>query len=79
MGAVHLASAIHKEVQQLLIPHTSSSAGEYVTLSLGVSSTIPQKEISPEVLIAVADKALYEAKEQGRNRFVVKTLAGSVS
>lgn len=78
-GAVHLASAIHKEVQQLLIPHTSSSAGEYVTLSLGVSSTIPQKEISPEVLIAVADKALYEAKEQGRNRFVVKTLAGSVS
>jgi len=71
-GAVHLANAIHKEVQQLLIPHAKSSVSEYVTLSVGVSSTLPQKEFSPEVLIAVADKALYEAKDQGRNRVVMR-------
>ncbi len=71
-GAVHLANAIHKEVQQLLIPHAKSSVSEYVTLSVGVSSTLPQKEFSPEALIAVADKALYEAKEQGRNRVIVR-------
>ncbi len=74
-GAVHIADAIHKAVQQLLIPHATSCVSEYVTLSVGVSSTIPQKELSQQALIAVADKALYEAKAQGRNCVIVKTFA----
>ena len=78
-GAVHVADAIHKEVQQLLVPHATSSVSEYVTLSVGVSSTIPQKEFSPEALIAVADKALYEAKEQGRNCVIMKPFASEIS
>ena len=78
-GAVHVAKAIHFEVQQLLIAHETSSVSEYVTLSMGVSSTVPQKEFSPEALIAVADKGLYEAKQQGRNCLVVKTLTASIS
>lgn len=38
-----------------------------VTVSIGVAS-LPTPETSVEKLVAVADKALYEAKEGGRNR-----------
>lgn len=71
-GALVVAQSIHQEVENLKIPHSQSAAREWVTLSLGVSTQIPSGESSAEDLIAVADRALYEAKEQGRNQIVVK-------
>jgi diguanylate cyclase (GGDEF)-like protein len=41
-----------------------------VTVSLGIAS-IPQDADSPERLVEIADRALYDAKHQGRNRVVV--------
>ena len=41
---------------------------KYVTLSLGVFTMIPTPEYSPELLILLTDKALYQAKAQGRDR-----------
>jgi diguanylate cyclase (GGDEF)-like protein len=42
-----------------------------VTVSIGVASFDPSFE-TPEDLIAAADSALYQAKENGRNRVEVK-------
>lgn len=71
-GAVHLAEEIRAEIQRLKIPHMRSQVSRYITLSLGVSCALPSADIIPESLIGVADKALYEAKNQGRNQTVLK-------
>ncbi|MCU0532704.1 MAG: diguanylate cyclase [Hydrococcus sp. Prado102] len=70
-GAVAVARAIQEEVKQLKIPHERSEVSEYVTLSIGVTSTIPDRDLSLENLVAAADEALYEAKKRGRDRFLI--------
>ncbi|MBW4492058.1 MAG: PleD family two-component system response regulator [Oscillatoria princeps RMCB-10] len=67
--AVRVASAIHFQVQQLKIPHALSPVSNWITLSQGISTTVPSHQESPETLIASADKALYEAKQGGRNQY----------
>ncbi|HEY9801669.1 MAG TPA: diguanylate cyclase [Leptolyngbyaceae cyanobacterium] len=65
-----LAESMPQAIASLAIPHTQSKVSIYVSLSLGVASLIPTPEITPENLIARADKALYTAKNQGRNQAV---------
>ena len=72
-GAWHVAVEIQQEIQQLQLPHCRSPF-RYLTLSIGISSVIPNQTCCPETLINFADEALYEAKEQGRNRIIIKTL-----
>ena len=66
--ALKIAQRIAVHVNKLHVVHQKSLVSEYVTISLGVYSLIPNSESSPELLIALADKALYQAKAQGRNR-----------
>jgi diguanylate cyclase (GGDEF)-like protein len=67
-GALVVAERMRSAVEALKIPHSKSSAGEFVTISVGVATTVPDATRAPEVLIEVADKALYKAKKQGRNQ-----------
>jgi diguanylate cyclase (GGDEF)-like protein len=55
-------------VENLEIPHGSSSVHKHVTISLGVGVIVPDKNSFPLELISIADKALYNAKHKGRNR-----------
>jgi diguanylate cyclase (GGDEF)-like protein len=53
------------------MPHPQAVA-PWVTVSIGVSSLRPQADQSSDLLIAIADRALYEAKSLGRNRVVAR-------
>ncbi len=67
-GALVVAKQIQLSIQQLKIPHEKSQVSEFVSLSIGVSSCIPDEKLNPEILIDQTDSALYQAKNQGRNR-----------
>jgi diguanylate cyclase (GGDEF)-like protein len=69
--ATHLGEKIRAQVQESKIPHRANPNGDYVTLSLGVASVIPDETQKNTDLISQADIALYEAKLSGRDRVVV--------
>ncbi|HEY9822482.1 MAG TPA: PleD family two-component system response regulator [Candidatus Sericytochromatia bacterium] len=69
-GALKVAEDIRLAVKALALVHPQSPISQYITLSLGVSCTIPCQKSCPEKLIAAADGALYRAKETGRDRSV---------
>jgi diguanylate cyclase (GGDEF)-like protein len=64
------ARAILEAVSGLGIPHAASPTARVVTASVGVSSVDPARESTHEAAIRLADRALYMAKEQGRDRCV---------
>ena len=67
-GMLIVAEMIRQQVEKLKIEHPQSLIANYVTLSLGVACQIPCQDSSPEKLIHIADCALYEAKQRGRNQ-----------
>jgi diguanylate cyclase (GGDEF)-like protein len=70
-GAEVVAERILEEVHQLRIPHSASSAGSEVTVSMGVATALPDENQDPSTLIRAADALLYRAKESGRNRYCI--------
>ncbi|MFH2130920.1 MAG: PleD family two-component system response regulator [bacterium] len=67
-GAMQVAERMRKNIETLNIEHAASGVAGCVTISVGVASTIPKKGAFASQLIEIADKALYQAKSQGRNR-----------
>ncbi|MEH2178992.1 PleD family two-component system response regulator [Nostoc sp.] len=69
-GVTYVADIICRAVRALAIPHQNSQVSSYVTISVGFTTKIPQPDSDLEEMIAAADRALYEAKAAGRDRFV---------
>ncbi|PLX66337.1 MAG: diguanylate cyclase [Denitrovibrio sp.] len=67
-GAEHLAEKIRKNIENKSIEHKFSKPHKIVTVSLGVTTLSAEgNPVSPERLLQVADTAMYEAKNSGKN------------
>jgi len=70
-GAQTVAQKIRKNVESSIMNLASNKSLKY-TISLGVSQVDVDNEINIEQALKRADDALYEAKEGGRNRVMIK-------
>ena len=68
-GALFLAEKIRHAIHALDIPHEASPHAK-VSMSIGIAAMIPEAsdEDGFDKLIKAADRALYQAKHQGRDR-----------
>ncbi|CAN1210254.1 Diguanylate cyclase [Tumidithrix helvetica PCC 7403] len=70
-GAIKVAEAIAEAIHNLALPHATSTVSDRITLSLGISCIVPQYTTSLQTPISSADKALYQAKQAGRNQYCI--------
>ncbi len=69
--AERIADKICRAVYQLNLEHRGSDAADRVTISCGIASTSLGEFAQPQDLIEEADRALYLAKQEGRNCYRV--------
>ena len=68
-GAKVVCQRLLETIRELKIEHKHADTG-YVTVSIGHSIFSPEQQLPIEQVISQADQHLYQAKAQGRNRFV---------
>ncbi len=70
-GASDVAYSIIEQIRALAIRHESSKVSDILTVSIGTSTMAPVRKSKPDSLVTVADRALYQAKNKGRNQVVI--------
>lgn len=75
-GALAVGAGIEKSVRGLQIEHADSDVSNVLTLSVGVSMSLPERDGDPARLLALADAQLYRAKHDGRGRACGAVLGG---
>lgn len=69
-GAIKIAEEVLSTVQNNKIPHGDSSASDYISISIGVNSTLPNINSDSSQFIHSTDQLLYKAKDNGRNQYI---------
>ena len=70
-SAMRTASRLRDLVVEEGIPHETSKAASFITVSQGVATVVPDSELQPADLVKQVDAALYRAKDAGRNAIAV--------
>jgi diguanylate cyclase (GGDEF)-like protein/PAS domain S-box-containing protein len=67
-GAAKVAEAIRADVERLRVPNPRSSTSDFVTISVGAATIVPTQFDDIRSLFLAADRAMYDAKDAGRNQ-----------
>lgn len=67
-GACEIASKVLRNMQNNAVLHSDGRAVN-ITVSIGIGTVFPRPSDEPSAFLEKADKALYSAKEAGRNRY----------
>ncbi len=70
-GALHVGQKALSAIERLGIEHLKSEVSQVVTISIGAATLTSSQGRNPSELISLADVALYQAKELGRNQLAV--------
>jgi diguanylate cyclase (GGDEF)-like protein len=75
-GAAVVAERLRAAVEGAGIPQGAGARHRVVTISVGVAAVNNAAEATPASMLAEADRALYRAKQSGRNRVVTAMAVG---
>ncbi len=70
-GVYEVSERIRQAIENLNIEHSDSSVADHVTVSVGAAVSEVEENDDGERIVKLADDALYQAKENGRNQTVV--------
>lgn len=70
-GCAEVGERVREALRELGMLHALNPPSRLVTVSLGGATNIPAQSMASESLVAAADRALYAAKESGRDRLVM--------
>jgi len=69
-AALALAESVRAGIEALKLPNPRSPTSAWVTASVGVATIVPTQLDEPAGFFVAADRAMYEAKEAGRNQVI---------
>ena len=76
-NSAKLARDICDAIRERKLKHEKSTVNEYVTISIGVVCCVADDALDENLLISRADEMLYEAKETGRDRYIITSNVSS--
>ncbi|MBF0468507.1 MAG: diguanylate cyclase, partial [Desulfamplus sp.] len=73
-GAHEFAETMRAAIESMAMPHKYSKTSSHVTISIGIGVAQPVRGTLASEIVRLADDALYEAKNSGRNRVNIKSM-----
>ncbi|MFT5662076.1 MAG: diguanylate cyclase (GGDEF)-like protein [Sulfurimonas sp.] len=70
-NSAKLARDIGDAIREQKIEHSGSTVNNFLTISIGVVCCIADDALNEDILISRADEMLYEAKDTGRDRYII--------